>query len=230
MANVRTHIISAILGICFPICSGLAQDRPGVADELRERGFKVGAVTPVFGQLVSFSYPKGFKAIYEKAGATAYLQEHVLEGESTETWTQMITLMGSKGLATNPQATLAAYLQNIAASIRRACPDTFAAKALGTLKIDGHEGLAGLAGCGTVTSGAPRSEIVLLLVAKGTEDFYSIQWAERGVAFTQAPVFDENKWRLRYQQISPIRLCARVPGEAPPFPSCVERPAAQPGH
>lgn len=224
MVRIRAHIISVFLGLSLPICSGFAQDRSSAADELRERGFKLGTVTPVFGQLVSFSYPKGFKAIYEKAGAAAYIQEHVLEGESTETWTQMITLMGSKGLATNPQATLAAYLQNIAAGIRRACPDTFAAKALGTLKIDGHEGLAGLAGCGTVTSGAPRSEIALLLVAKGSDDFYSIQWAERGIASAQAPVFDENKWRQRYRQLSPIRLCARIPGEAPPYPSCVERP------
>ena len=65
--------------------------------------------------------------------------------------------------------------------------------------------------------------MVLLLAVKGVEDFYSIQWAERGVASSQAPVFDEGLWKQRYQQLSPIRLCTRVPGEVPPFPSCVEQ-------
>ncbi len=227
MASRRAQVVLSILGICLPICSGFAQDRSSNVDELRERGFKVATITPVFGQLVGFSYPKGFKAAYENVTATSYIQEHVLEGESAEAWTQMITLSGSKALATNPQATLAAYLQSIAAGIRRACPDTFLAKALGTLKIEGHEGLAGLAGCGTVSSAKPRSEIVLLLVVKGAEDFYSIQWAERGVAVNQAPVFDDGLWKQRYQQLSPIRLCARVPSEAPPYTSCVDSRDAQ---
>jgi hypothetical protein len=36
-----------------------------------------------------------------------------------------------------------------------------------------------------------------------------------------APVIDEAKWQARLQALMPIRFCAIVAGEAPPYPSCV---------
>jgi hypothetical protein len=91
-------------------------------------------ITPVFSQLVTFQYPKGFKGAFENTTPTKYIQEHVLEGQTKDNWTQMITLTGAKDAAANPQVTPTVALQSIAAGFQRACPETFAVKPLGTLK------------------------------------------------------------------------------------------------
>jgi hypothetical protein len=65
--------------------------------------------------------------------------------------------------------------------------------------------------------------VALLIAVEGAADMYSIQWAERTAATDAAPVFDEKVWKARYQQISPIRLCDKVPGEKMPYPSCINQ-------
>lgn len=180
-------------------------------------------ITPVFSQLVTFEYPRGFKGAFENTTPSNYIQEHVPEGQTKDSWTQMLTLTGAKGVAANPQITPAVTLQSIASGFQRACPETFALKPLGSLKVGGHDGFAALAGCGSVKSGAPRSEVALLIAVKGTADMYTIQWAERTAASSTAPVFDEQVWKTRYQQLLPIRLCDKVPGEVLPYPSCINQ-------
>jgi hypothetical protein len=56
---------------------------------------------------------------------------------------------------------------------------------------------------------------------KGIADYYTIQWAQRGPATIAKPAIDQATWQARLQQLSPIRLCAIVPGERVPYPSCV---------
>jgi hypothetical protein len=47
-----------------------------------------------------------------------------------------------------------------------------------------------------------------------------VQWSERGAAAEKADVANA-KWMDRLQKLAPLRVCAIVPGEAPPYPSCV---------
>jgi hypothetical protein len=73
-----------------------------------------------------------------------------------------------------------------------------------------------------VASDGPRhSESALLIGLKGSADYYTIQWAERGPAANQPIAISDQKWTDRFNALSPIRLCARVPGEAPPYPNCL---------
>jgi hypothetical protein len=37
------------------------------------------------------------------------------------------------------------------------------------------------------------------------------------------PGIDEAIWRQRLAELMPIRLCAIVPGEATPYPSCLQQ-------
>ena len=183
----------------------------------------VGAVTPIYGQLVMFSYPAGFKHAHANDTGSYYIQESVLAGETVEKWSQMITVTGSKGLASNANVTPQRVIENVAAGFQRACPGSFRAVAVGTLKVSGHDAFTAFVACGAVQSGVARSESALLVAVKGTTDYYTIQWAERGARAEQAPVFDGDKWLARLKQLYPLKLCPRAPGEPEPYPSCINQ-------
>jgi len=200
-----------------------AQERKGDINELGKQGYTVRAVTPIFAQLVMFSYPVGFKHAYENTTGNQYIQESVLDGETVEQWSQMITLTGAGGLAKNPNVTPQRMLEQVAGRFRNHCPETFAAKSLGPLKVSGHDAYAAMMGCGTVRQGAGHSEIALLIAIKGMSDVYTIQWAERASPVNQPPVLDGNKWSARFKLLSPIKLCPRLPGEPPPYQSCINQ-------
>jgi hypothetical protein len=200
-----------------------AQSTSGSPGDLAAQGRAVATVTPVYSQLVMFSYPAGFKPAYAKDAGTQYIQEYVLDGETVDKWSQMVTLTGAKGLAENQEVTPQRLLQHIAGGFQRSCPSSFAAQAIGSLKISGHDAFVALVGCGTVSTGAPRSEVAILLAIKGTADYYSIQWAERGRQSLQPPRIDAEKWLARLKQLYPIKLCGRIPNEPAPYPSCINQ-------
>lgn len=182
----------------------------------------VTVVSPIFGQLVAFSQPANFVPGSENAGATSYIRESVLRGETVKRWTQMITVTGAKGLAAKPEMSPGLLAGYIADGFRKACPDTFSAMSLGETEIAGHPGFAAVASCGSVSEGgSTRSETALILAIKGTSDYYTIQWAQRAPASRQVLAIDRAFWAKRLAQLSPIRLCAIVPGEKAPYPSCV---------
>jgi hypothetical protein len=185
------------------------------------------AVTPVFSQLVAFSHPAGFVPALENSNDKNYVQESVPKGQSAEQWSQMVTLTGARGAASNAELTPTSFLGRMAAGLRNNCPNTFSSKPLGTLKISGYDAFIALVGCGTVQTGTPRSEVVLLVAIKGKADMYTIQWAEQAAPVAQAPVLDDTKWAPRFQLLGPIRVCDRVPGEAAPYPSCISPPAGK---
>jgi hypothetical protein len=183
--------------------------------------FKV--ISPIFGQLVTFSMPSSFIVIGENTNGPSYLREAVLKGETANRWTQMITVTGAKGLVANPNVTPEAFAASIAGGFKSACPDTFVAKGLGPAKFGDQDGYVALASCGSVVSAPDKhSETALVVAVKGSADYYTLQWAERTSA-SGKPVIDEAKWLERLRQLQPIRLCPIVPGEAAPYPSCVSK-------
>ena len=178
-------------------------------------------ISPIFGQLVSFSMPMIFVAASEKTSGPTYIREAVLKGETVNRWTQMITVTGAKGLAANPKVTPETFAGSIAGGFKNACPDTFAAEGLGAAKFGGRDAYVAIASCGRLESGADRrSETALIVAIKGSADYYTVQWAERAVA-SDKPAIDAAKWQARLRQLQPIRLCPIVPGETAPYPSCV---------
>ncbi len=180
-------------------------------------------ISPVFGQLVSFSMPSTFVVVGENTNGPSYIREAVLKGETAGRWTQMITVTGAKGLVANPKMSPEVFAASIAGGFKSACPDTFVAKGLGPAKLGDQEGYAAVASCGSVVSSPDKhSETALIVAVKGSADYYTLQWAERTPA-SGKPVIDEAKWQDRLRQLQPVRLCPIVPGERAPYPSCVSK-------
>jgi hypothetical protein len=216
--------LSVALASCIA-SSAVAQNKPkDDIDTLREQGYFVTTISPIFSQLVMLSFPKGFETVFENTNGNRYTREAVLKGETVDRWTQMITVTGAKGLAANPKLSPQSLAEQIATGFKGACPDTFSAGEVGDFKIGGRDAFIVWASCGTVDADEPKhSESALLIALKGTVDYYTIQWAERDAASSQPIVFNEEKWIDRLYKLSPIRLCALVPREAPPYPSCFNR-------
>ncbi len=201
------------------LCASAVQSR---AEGPAPASFTV--ISPVFGQLVRFSIPAGFVAVYENTKDTFYIREAVLRGETVNAWTQMITITGSKGMAEVANFSPQKLAASIALGFKKACPESFAVKDLGETRLGDQDAYLALASCGKVNSSADgHSETALIVAAKGTSDAYTIQWAERTSPASSPPGINEALWQQRLRELMPIRLCAIVPGEAAPYPSCLQQ-------
>lgn len=178
-------------------------------------------ISPVFGQLVRFSMPANFKAVSENTKEAFYIREAVPNGETATQWSQMITVTGARGQASAATFSPQGLAGVIAGGFRRACPDSFVAKGLGATTFGDREAYAAVAGCGKVGADG-HSEIALIVAVQGSSDAYTIQWAERATTASSSPDIDEAKWQGRLRELMPIRLCPIVPGEAAPYPSCLQ--------
>jgi len=182
-------------------------------------------ISPIFGQLVTFSMPASFVVVAENSTGPNYIREAVLKGETVNRWTQIITVTGAKGLVgspkANPDATPETFAGSIVGGFRSACPESFAAQGFGPTKLGDQDAYVAVASCGSV--GTDRhGEIALVVAVKGRADYYTLQWAERTPAGGK-PAIDEAKWLDRLRQLQPIRFCPIVPGEAAPYPSCATK-------
>jgi len=190
-------------------------------ETFRDQGYTVKTITPIFSQLLMLSYPKGFVPAFEGGRNGQYVQESVLEGETINKWSQMITITGAKGLSAIQKVTPALFAVSMAGGFKGACPTSYSALSLGEVKFGGNDGFAAVLSCGTSTfGGSAHSESMLLVVIKGDNDYYTIQWAERGEASATPIKLDNATWSKRLQKLMPIKLCPIVPGEKPPYPSC----------
>ena len=183
----------------------------------------VYATMPVFSQIVGFGFPASFVKGNEQGSAEQYILELVPKGESVDNWTQMITLTGAKDLV-EKGATPDKILGFIADNFKKSCPDSFQAANLGEFKINGFPGQGALISCGS-TKAKPMSETAMVIALQGEKDFYTLQWAEH-VKNSKSPLDTSGdsvkKWGSRQQMLAPVRLCARVPGEQAPYPSCLK--------
>jgi hypothetical protein len=198
---------------------------PALADSPAEP--QRAAITPVFGQLVMFSLPPEFKSqkpTYEKNSGSFYIREQVPDGETLGKWSRMITLTGTRGLAANPNATPQAMLARMSADFQRNCPDSFSAASPGPQKVDGYDAYEVIVSCGRMESGKESySNSAVMLAVKGSNDYYTLQWTERGRDSAGALAIDTTYWTKQLARLNPIRLCPIVPGEAAPYPSCARR-------
>ena len=190
----------------------------------------MGWTMPVWSEILNLTYPIGFHADYENTRGGHYMIELVPKGETANQWSQMVTVTGEKGLSANPNLDEIKFSYAMASGFKNACPDTFSSQAIGPAKISGHAAYVAWASCGTVKpdGSGPRgedihSESALIVTIHGTNDYYTVQWAERGPASNQPLVLDIAKWADRLQKLNPIKVCPIVPGEAAPYPSCADK-------
>jgi len=217
---IRSALLALLALACVPVA---AADVPHTTSQ-REQATSFLAISPIFSQLVAFKMPLAFHVVNEETGTHSYIREAVLQGETVDKWTQMITVTGYEGVAADPGPPPAAIINTIADGFKKACPDTITIGDLGSPPIDGHPAELAYLACGNVSEGGDsHSEAALILAVKGTQDYYSIQWAERGPAQQTRVNFDEQHWVARLQQLMPVFLCDKVPGEEAPYPSCVSR-------
>jgi hypothetical protein len=163
----RKAILAAAFFACTCFTAKAADNIEGAIDAARKNGGTVRAITPIFSQLLMFSFPAGFVSVSETASPGGrYIQESVLKGETAARWSQMITVTGAKGLSANQNITPQLFLGQIAGGFKRACPDTFASKGIGSLKISGFDAFIALVGCGTVQPANDHSETALLIAIK----------------------------------------------------------------
>ena len=199
----------------------------------RQKGYSLKTIVPIFSQLVSMSLPKGFQpsAVYEATlPGPRYMRETVLEGETAKQWTQMITVTGARDLASSPNVTPQKFVESMAGGFKKACPDSFSAAGVPVGNIDGFETFGAILSCGTSPTTAGRnSESAMILAIKGDRDMYTVQWAERAASSAAPVAIDAVRWTQRFHALAPIKLCPIVPGEAPPYPSCVDAGKSQPG-
>jgi hypothetical protein len=180
-------------------------------------------ISPVFGQLVRMSIPARFVVVHENTEDAFYIREAVPKGETAQAWTQMITITGSRGMASVANFSPQKLAASIALGFKKACPESFAVKDLGETRLGDQDAYLALASCGKVNSSADgHSETALIVAVKGTSDAYTIQWAERTPQASSPPAINAAMWQERLRALMPIQLCAIVPGEAAPYPSCLQ--------
>ena len=220
------YLIVVVLALFWPSL-GHAVDEEAFkkADEFRSQGYSLMSITRVYGQVVAFNLPQGFRPAFEKDKGDFYIQEFVPKDETVDGWTQMITMAGSKGLSSKTDLTPEKFAIFVANGFWRACPNSFSALRLGERQIDGHDAYVAVVGCGqSPMAGNKKSETVLAVVIKGDSDYYTLQWSERGPSMTIPMSLDKDLWNERLDRLLPIKLCAVTPGETKPYPSCASRP------
>ncbi|WP_136525407.1 hypothetical protein [Geomonas ferrireducens] len=221
MVKILLLLLSVLATCQFAAADDHVQKKNEI-EALRDQGYSVKTISPIFGQLVMFSFPKGFTTVFENTNGNQYIRESVLTGETTKKWSQMITITGAKGLASSPKATPQLLANRIAGGFKQACPASFSGAGLGGFKIDKSDAFAAVVGCGVANpTGDLYSETMLLIVIKGESDYYTIQWAERSTASPTPIKLDDAKWAERLKRLTPIKLCPIIPGESAPYPSCV---------
>jgi hypothetical protein len=184
------------------------------------------AVTPIFSQVIALEYPTQFRMVDEEAKGGSYIQESVKAGDTADRWSEMITVTGRQGAASLPQVSAKSFVLNIFKSFQSACPATFSTLDLGSRKVDGREGFAVIASCGSVSTteeaakNAAHSETALILGIKGNADIYTVQWAQRGQSSAHPLTLEAAVWVDRLKQLDPIRVCERGPNQ---IEGCVSR-------
>ncbi|WP_156612679.1 hypothetical protein [Paramagnetospirillum marisnigri] len=191
-------------------------------EALRDKGVAVQAVTPVYGQLIMYTIPKGFSPARQNVIGPSYIQELLPKGQKLTAWTEMITLSGAAGAAQRPNASAEGLVTLLAGGFQGACPDSFAGEGLTEFKINGHDVYVAVTGCGTLGT-APNafSEMALIVAIKGKTDMYTLQWAERGKPSAKPIAIQKDKWAERFKKLMPVKLCPIVPNEKAPYPSCI---------
>ncbi|MEH2622036.1 hypothetical protein V1292_000091 [Bradyrhizobium sp. AZCC 1719] len=221
---MHTARILGLVAVLSSSTSAMAEGEDAIStvDKLREKGYSVTSITPIFGQLLKMSYPRAFVPAFVTTKADFYIQESVPTGESINGWTQMISVTGRRDLATKPDATPKAFLNALAGGFKVACPSSYSVTLLSENKLNGYDAAVAVVSCGvSPTTAGKTSETALIAVIKGQTDVYTVQWAERAAPSNIPMQIDVGKWQDRFKTLSPIKLCPIVPGEKAPYPSCV---------
>lgn len=173
-------------------------------------------------------YPSAFgtaPAFQDQTPEGFFITEFVPGGQSVESWQQMQTLTGHRGLVTSTDpAQAAAGAERMALGFlqgyQQACALPVEARSFPAPVLPGaRASFSAYLGCAEVR-GEGRSEEMVFVIVIGSADVYTLQWAERGPARPSLAGGDGARWGPRLATLEGARLCTPAPGEAAPYPSC----------
>ena len=191
-------------------------------DRMQRQGTSEGQVVPIYSQLLLYALPDAFRTVSTETRKSRFVQQAVPSRETAERWTQRIVVSGDEALAFSARTYPQKMIDQFVGGVRERCPDTFASIPLPGVFVGSYDTVVAVAGCGTSARGG-GSEATMQMVVKGGMDVYTIEWTVRGKA-TRGPIaLQAAEWLDRLKQLAPIRLCSRVAGEKPPYPSCTQR-------
>lgn len=184
-------------------------------------------VTPIFGQLLAHGLPEGFAPPEEQPAAEGrYLRKSPRIGETTENWTQLVSVSAIEGLGAKTEPTIPEIQKLLVEGIRKKCPESFSFAE----GFDAGPGLADtphsafVVGCGLTGGGRGNfSEMALIVLIAGASDHYEVEWAEQARPSIRPPAIDRPYWQARLNRLQPLKLCPIVEGEEAPYPSCLGR-------
>lgn len=193
-------------------------------DDLVKDGYSINYVVPIYSQLLAVKVPKKFHIGHENVTEKSYILEAIPNNETVQSWTQMLTISGYKGLAKNPNFKPINMVQGVANGFQKACAPSFSAKSIWQGDISGFEAFAAVITCGSspMTKGK-TSEEALVISIKGGQDFYGVQFAKRNKPSTSPIEINVAEWMLVLKSLHPIKLCERIKDEKPPYPSCINQ-------
>jgi hypothetical protein len=167
----------------------------------------VTVTSTIWSQTVAFTMPRGFVTNFENTTGGHYQREAVPHGESSDNWTQMITVTGERDAAAHDGLTPTLFAERMATGFKRACPGSFNTKAIASGTTSGYASFAAIMSCGTSpTTGGATSETAVVLVIAGKKDYYTLQWAARTAPSASPMNLDVSTWKGRIAKLEPIQV------------------------
>ena len=218
--KILQKLVSVTLAL-FAVTATAVDEMSAIIERARSSGATITSITPIFNQLLSYRIPAGFKAVSEKATGDQYQQMLALssELEPFQPPSQLISASGSRGLAAVPGLNSDKYVNALASVSKDICLGLFKVYPIHTGVVSSrYEASASVVACSQGKDGRYSESLVVAI--RGERDYYTIIWEEKSTSSSTLTTFDKDKWLAKLLVLSPIKLCAIVPGERPPYASC----------
>jgi len=173
----------------------LALSLPLLAYAKTDNAQKVTSQVSIYNQVVGAKLPAHFVVGHKQQSNTSFIMEFVPQGQSVENWLEMITYTGLESAIKNKVVDSRGMIVSIGTGYQNACANTFSAKKI----LEENKKVAFVFSCGD--NGQQKSETALILALEGTNDVYTVQWAERGKKSNTPLVIDEQKWAMRLNSL-----------------------------
>lgn len=162
-----------------------------------------------FGQSLGLTLPFDHAPApdWQDGNADSLIAEWVPGGESVTQWTQMLTLIAFRGASGGPEA----YDRGLAllrGNYDRGCTGAVEMSLGAEISLEGSLGARPVVLTCPQVAGAGFGEAMAALVIRGTQDLYTLQWAERfpvdGKGSARIP---SDTWVTRLRHLGTARLC-----------------------
>lgn len=191
----------------------LIQTSPAFADN--KTAPHVVSNIPIYAQKVQFTLPQGWQIGHEDSSDAAYIMEIIPKGQSVDSWTDMFTVQGLRGLAKRYSPEEMTSL--IAKTHVPVCKETLVYRLLSAKDISGHPAQTSIIGCGKVNqnhqTGVKKGmgEIAYYTVIKGQEDYYIFHKSHRSTPFDpNTPSLNKSNIYSFIKDFLPFKICKKA--------------------